>query len=71
MPLSNRKAVLLAGLVAMLTMLAPSLAPAAFAFQPANNQCRVVGAISHRCYAFHSDATWREGLPDYHGENGG
>jgi len=34
-------------------------------------QCRVVGAISHRCYAFHSDATWREGLADYHGGNGG
>jgi hypothetical protein len=34
-------------------------------------QCRVVGAISHRCYTFHSDATWREGLSDYHGSNGG
>ena len=33
--------------------------------------CGVVGAISHRCYAFHSDATWREGLSDYHGSNGG
>ena len=33
--------------------------------------CRYVGAISHRCYTFHSDATWREGMPDYHGSNGG
>jgi len=33
-------------------------------------QCRVVGAVSHRCYYFHSDATWREGLADYHGSNG-
>jgi hypothetical protein len=34
-------------------------------------QCKIVGAISHRCYTFHSDATWREGLADYHGANGG
>jgi hypothetical protein len=34
-------------------------------------QCRIVGAISHRCYAFQSDATWREGLVDYRGSNGG
>ena len=34
-------------------------------------QCRILGAISHRCYAFHSDAAWREGLTDYHGGNGG
>ena len=33
--------------------------------------CRVVGAISHRCYTFQSDATWREGLAQYHGSNGG
>jgi hypothetical protein len=37
----------------------------------AAKQCAIVGAISHRCYAFHSDATWREGLPDFHGSNGG
>jgi hypothetical protein len=30
-----------------------------------------VGAISHRCYTFQSDATWREGLSTYHGSNGG
>ena len=34
-------------------------------------QCRIVGAVSHRCYIFHSDAAWREGLADYHGSNGG
>ncbi len=38
---------------------------------PTVTQCRIVGAISHRCYTFHSDATWREGLSDYHGSNGG
>jgi len=37
----------------------------------AGHQCKIVGAISHRCYTFHSDATWREGLSDYHGSNGG
>jgi hypothetical protein len=35
------------------------------------SQCKIVGAISHRCYSFHSDATWREGLSDYHGSSGG
>jgi len=38
---------------------------------PTNLDCRYIGAISHRCYTFRSDATWREGLPDYHGSNGG
>ena len=33
-------------------------------------QCQIVGAISHRCLNFDSDATWREGLADYHGSNG-
>ncbi len=51
------------------------LASGAQAQQPAvtdqASQCRIVGAISHRCYTFHSDATWREGLSDYHGANGG
>jgi hypothetical protein len=37
----------------------------------ADLDCRVVGAISHRCYTFQSDATWREGLSQYHGSNGG
>jgi hypothetical protein len=37
----------------------------------ATQSCRVVGAISHRCYAFQSDATWPAGLADYHGSNGG
>jgi hypothetical protein len=32
-------------------------------------KCKVFGAISHRCYTFDSDATWREGLSDYHGSN--
>jgi hypothetical protein len=35
-----------------------------------NPYCRYVGAISHRCYYFQSDATWREGLSSYHGSNG-
>ena len=39
--------------------------------QTSDLTCRYVGAISHRCYTFHSDATWREGMPDYHGSNGG
>jgi hypothetical protein len=39
--------------------------------QTVSLNCRVVGAISHRCYSFHSDAAWREGLADYHGSNGG
>jgi hypothetical protein len=38
--------------------------------KPVDVNCRVVGAISHRCYTFHSDATWREGLSDYFGSNG-
>jgi hypothetical protein len=33
------------------------------------DQCKVVGAISHRCYTFDSDATWPDGLSDYHGSN--
>jgi len=36
-----------------------------------NPYCRYVGAISHRCYYFQSDATWREGLSSYHGTQGG
>ena len=66
-----RKSVLAAGLAAALVTLTPPLMSAAFARQPANQQCRIVGATSHRCYTFHSDATWREGLADYHGDNGG
>jgi len=63
-----RKSVLTAGLV---VVLATPFLSAAFADEFADSQCRIVGAISHRCYTFHSDATWREGLPDYHGSNGG
>ena len=48
----------------------PNAQPAHWSTYPAS-QCRIVGAISHRCYAFHSDAAWREGLTDYHGSNGG
>jgi hypothetical protein len=32
-------------------------------------KCKIVGAISHRCLNFDSDATWRGGLSDYHGSN--
>jgi len=35
------------------------------------DQCRVVGAISHRCYYFISDATWPAGIPGNHTGNGG
>ena len=35
------------------------------------NQCRVHDELARRCYTFHSDSTWREGLSDYHGSNGG
>jgi hypothetical protein len=41
------------------------------AVQTTDLSCRYVGAISHRCYTFHSDATWPAGLADYHGSNGG
>jgi hypothetical protein len=72
MPLNIRKSALAAaGLATALATLTPPLTSAAFAQQPANQQCRIVGAISHRCYTFHSDATWREGLSDFHGDNGG
>lgn len=63
-----RKSVLTAGLVAVLAM---PLLSAASADEFSDSQCRIVDAISHRCYTFHSDSTWREGLPDYHGSNGG
>jgi len=63
-----RKSVLTAGLVAVLAM---PLLSAAFADEFSDSQCRIVDAISHRCYTFHSGSTWREGLPDYHGSNGG
>jgi len=34
-------------------------------------QCRVVGAISHRCYSFTSDATWPQGIRGNRYGNGG
>jgi hypothetical protein len=33
-------------------------------------QCRVVGAISGRCYSFYSDATWPEGIRGNNYSNG-
>jgi hypothetical protein len=45
------------------------LAPA-WSTQAQNNSCKIVGAISHRCWTFHSDSAWPEGLADYHGSNG-
>jgi hypothetical protein len=75
MPLNIRKSALAVGLAAAFAALTPPLMSAALAQQRvpqfAYNQCRIIGAISHRCYTFHSDATWREGLVDYHGDNGG
>jgi hypothetical protein len=35
------------------------------------SQCKVIDSISGRCLTFDSDSTWPEGLPDYHGSNGG
>jgi hypothetical protein len=32
--------------------------------------CKIIDAISHRCFYFDSDSTWPEGLSDYHGSNG-
>jgi hypothetical protein len=62
--------VLTAGLA--IAAFAITLSPATVAHaQAAVTECRIVGAISHRCYTFHSDATWREGLSDYHGASGG
>lgn len=62
----------LVALVTAFVMLSPSLVTSAAAQQSiASAPCRIIGAVSHRCYAFHSDATWREGLADYHGSNGG
>jgi hypothetical protein len=66
--------ILTAGAIACLALPLTSVAQAQAAPLPARQataQCRIVGAISHRCYTFHSDATWREGLADYHGANGG
>ena len=64
-----------AALVPTLAMLSPPLISTASAqhraYSPTSLNCRIVGAISHRCYYFHSDANWREGLADYHGSNGG
>lgn len=34
-------------------------------------QCKVIDTISGQCLPFRSDSTWREGLPDFHGSNGG
>jgi hypothetical protein len=66
---------LLVALVTAVATLSPSLITSASARQWSTNatglNCRIVGAVSHRCYAFHSDATWREGLADYSGSNGG
>ncbi len=75
MPLNIRRSALAAGIVGALVTLTPPLMSAAFAqhrmAMAATQQCRIVGAIPHRCYTFHSDATWREGFADYHGDNGG
>jgi hypothetical protein len=42
----------------------------AFATKQRRNAMRNNPAL-HRCYTFQSDATWREGLAQYHGSNGG
>ena len=54
-----------------LPALSSALAAERTAVRDATEQCRIVGTISHRCLSFDSDATWPEGLTDYHGSNGG
>jgi hypothetical protein len=67
-----------AALTVSAAVFSPPLMSAALAGQRApvatyhpQQPCRIVGAISHRCWAFHSDSTWPQGLADYHGGNGG
>ncbi len=74
--MSLKISIRIATLAAASVLLSSPLALAGPARSPQNIQttdltCRYVGAISHRCYAFHSDATWPAGLADYHGSNGG
>jgi len=61
--------------IAAATLALPTMSPAraenATVDRNATEQCQIVGAISHRCLNFDSDATWPEGLADYHGSNGG
>jgi hypothetical protein len=44
--------------------------PAKVVQKQTTQPCKVYGAVSHRCYTFDSDATWRGGLSDFHGSNG-
>jgi hypothetical protein len=72
MPLKISFVVALAATLAMLSQpLTSAAAGEKRAERPTNRQCKIVGAISHRCYSFQSDTTWREGLADYHESNGG
>jgi hypothetical protein len=43
----------------------------ALSAQTQDYSCKIVGAISHRCWTFRSDSAWPTGLADYHGANGG
>jgi hypothetical protein len=63
-------AVALAATAASLPLMSAASAQQRFT-SPTELSCRYVGAVSHRCYYFQSDATWREGLSSYHGSNGG
>ena len=71
--MSLRHAAIAVIAAAALSLPAISSAPAAerTGVGSATEQCQIVGAISHRCLSFDSDATWPEGLSDYHGSNGG
>jgi hypothetical protein len=71
--MSLRHAALAVIAAAALSLPAISSAPAAerTGLGNAMEQCEIIGAISHRCLSFDSDATWPEGLADYHGSNGG
>jgi hypothetical protein len=63
-------AIALAATAASLPLVSTASAQPRFT-SPTDLSCRYVGAVSHRCYYFQSDATWREGLSSYHGSNGG
>jgi len=71
--MSPRHAAIVAIAAAALSLpaISSALAMERTAAKHPTQQCRIVGAISHRCLNFHSDATWPEGLADYHGSNGG
>jgi hypothetical protein len=63
-------AIALAAMAASSPLMSAASAQQRFA-NATNLDCRYIGAVSHRCYTFQSDANWREGLSSYHGSQGG